>query len=103
MKTQAPRAPQPGSSLRRRDFLKLGAGTGALMTMRRSDGVAAQGKSAWQARPADISATRPVSIDMHTHWAPQAYVKAQVEMGRPAPANSNPLDFDMDKRRQWMD
>jgi aminocarboxymuconate-semialdehyde decarboxylase len=103
MKKQAPRAPQQGPSLRRRDFLKLGAGTGALMTMMRSDGLAAQGQSAWRARPADISAIRPVSIDMHTHWAPEAYVRAQVEMGRPAPANPNPLDFDMDTRRKWMD
>jgi aminocarboxymuconate-semialdehyde decarboxylase len=103
MKRQPPRARPQGSSLRRRDFLKLGAGTGALMTMMRSDGLAAQGQSAWQARPADIGAMRPVSIDMHTHWAPEAYVKAQVEMGRPAPANPNPLDFDLDRRRRWMD
>ena len=38
-----------------------------------------------------------------THRAPEAYVTAQVEMGRPAPANPNPLDFDLDKRRKWMD
>src|SRR5712692_1356950 len=76
----------------RRDFLKLGAGT-----------VIAQGLPAWEARPAKPGSVRPISIDMHTHWAPEGYVKAQVEMGRPEPANRNPLDFDLDKRRKWMD
>src|SRR5437899_4748831 len=90
----------------RRDFLKLGAGAGAMMGMAgmvKSGTVFAQGVPAWEARPANIASVRPVSIDMHTHWAPEAYVKAQVEMGRPAPANANPLDFDLDKRRKWMD
>ena len=76
----------------RRDFLKFSAGT-----------VFAQAVPAWEARPANPKTIRPVSIDMHTHWAPEAYVKAQIEMGRPAPANRNPLDFDLDKRRKWMD
>ncbi|PYR98159.1 MAG: hypothetical protein DMG16_21870, partial [Acidobacteria bacterium] len=76
----------------RRDFLKLSAGA-----------VFAQAVPAWEARPANTKSVRPVSIDMHTHWAPEAYVKAQVDMGRPAPANRNPLDFDLDKRRKWMD
>jgi aminocarboxymuconate-semialdehyde decarboxylase len=75
----------------RRDFLKLGA-------------VAlAQAVPAWEAHPANVKSVRPISIDMHTHWAPDAYVKAQGEMGRPVPANRFPLDFDLDKRRQWMD
>ena len=87
----------------RRDFLKLGAGAGAVMSMVKSGTAFAQGVPAWEARPANIASVRPVSIDMHTHWAPEAYVKAQVEMGRPAPANPNPLDFDLDKRRKWMD
>src|SRR4051812_12677471 len=103
MKKQDRRVLQQGSGLLRRDFLKLGAGAGALMVMMRSNVVTAQERSAWQARPANIGALRPISIDMHTHWAPEAYVKAQIEMGRPAPANPNPLDSDLDKRRKWMD
>jgi len=75
----------------RRDFLKLGAG------------VLVQGVPAWEARPANIASVCPISIDTHTHWAPEAYVKAQVEMGHPAPANPNPLDFDLSQRRKWMD
>ena len=39
---------------------------------------------------------------MHTHWVPERYTQAQVEMGRPAPANPFPLDFDLDKRVKWM-
>src|SRR5881397_3253090 len=78
--------------LGRRDFLKLSAGA-----------LFAQGVPAWEARPKNPASVKPISIDMHTHWAPEAYVKAQVEMGRPAPANPNPLDFDLDKRRKWMD
>jgi len=78
--------------MKRRNFLELSFGAAF-----------AQGVPAWDARPADVRSIKPVSIDMHTHWAPEAYVKAQVEMGRPAPANPNPLDFDLDKRRKWMD
>src|SRR5438034_3085264 len=78
--------------MRRRDFLKVSAGA-----------FFAQAVPAWEARPTNPQPLRPVSIDMHTHWAPEAYVKAQIEMGRPAPANRNPLDFDLDKRRKWMD
>jgi aminocarboxymuconate-semialdehyde decarboxylase len=33
---------------------------------------------------------------MHTHWAPERYTKAQVEMGRPAPANPNLRRFHYD-------
>jgi hypothetical protein len=75
--------------MKRRNFLKLSFGAAF-----------AQGAPAWDARPADVRSIKPVSIDMHTHWAPEAYIKAQVEMGRPAPANPNPLDFDLDKRRK---
>src|SRR6266571_2232798 len=78
--------------MKRRNFIELSFGAAF-----------AQGVPAWEARPADVRSVRPGSIDMHTHWAPEAYVKAQVEMGRPAPANPNPLDFDLDKRRKWMD
>ena len=52
--------------------------------------------------PANPASVRPVSIDMHTHWAPERYTRAQVEMGRPAPANPFPLDFDLGQRVKWM-
>lgn len=43
----------------------------------------------------------PVSIDVHSHWAPEAYLKAKAELGRPDYAN--PINYDMDRRRKWMD
>jgi len=85
---------KPYSTLGRRDFLKLSGGAAAVFRTR---------GTAWEARPANPGSVRPISIDMHTHWTPEAYIKAQVEMGRPAPAKSQSLDFDLDKRRKWMD
>src|SRR4051812_9868022 len=85
----------------RRDFVKWTMGAGAAAGALGSTKVAGQGAPAWEARPANIKSVRPVSIDMHTHWFPEAFVKAQVEMGRPAPAK-NPLDFDLDQRCKWM-
>ena len=87
--------------LDRRGFLKLGVGAGAALGV--SVGRAfAQERPAWEARPANPASVRPLSIDMHTHWAPQRYTQAQVEMGRPAPANPFPLDFDLAQRVKWM-
>ena len=87
----------------RRDFVRLGMGTGVVASAMGSGEVFGQGVPAWEARPANIKSVRPLSIDTHTHWFPEAFVKATVEMGRPAPANPYPLDFDLDKRRKWMD
>src|SRR5579872_1928768 len=43
----------------------------------------------------------PVSIDVHTHWAPEAYLKAKAELGQPD--FLDPINYDMDRRRKWMD
>ena len=79
------------STIGRRDLFKLGAG--ALLAS------AAMGRKA----SAQGNVGPPVSIDMHTHWAPEAYTKALSKMRRPGSGTPNPLDFDLDKRRQWMD
>jgi aminocarboxymuconate-semialdehyde decarboxylase len=79
------------AAIGRRDFVKLGAGAGVLMALD------PQGASA------QSGTGRPVSIDLHTHWVPEAYDKALAELRRPTPSSSNPLDFDLDKRRKWMD
>src|SRR5919201_5094885 len=92
------RSPQ---TLDRRSFLKLGVGAGAAMGMSLRTAFA-QERPAWEARPANPASVRPISIDMHTPRAPERYTQAQVEMGRPAPANPFPLDFDLDKRVKWM-
>src|SRR2546423_10408132 len=89
-------------TLGRRDFMKSGIG-GALASTMGSSALFGQGVPAWEARPANIKSIRPISIDMHTHWFPETYVKATVEMGRPAPANPYPLDSHLDQRCKWMD
>src|SRR5580693_3338216 len=75
----------------RRDFMKLSTGAGVMMAL----------------DPLGISAEspteQPVSIDLHTHWVPEAYDKALAQLKRPTPASTNPLDFDLDRRRKWMD
>ncbi len=43
----------------------------------------------------------PVSIDIHTHWAPEAYLKAKAEFGQPD--FLDPINYDMDRRIAWMD
>lgn len=42
----------------------------------------------------------PVGIDIHTHWAPPAYLKAKEELGRPD--FLDPINFDLERRRTWM-
>lgn len=43
----------------------------------------------------------PVSIDVHTHWAPEPYLKAKAELGQPD--FLDPINYDLDRRRKWMD
>lgn len=45
--------------------------------------------------------SRPVTVDIHTHWAPQAYLKAKADLGHPD--FLNPLNYDLPHRIQWMD
>jgi hypothetical protein len=75
----------------RRDFIKLGVGASAMIALDPLGG------------SAQSVAGQPVSIDLHTHWVPEAYNKALARLKRPMPASTNPLDFDLDKRRKWMD
>lgn len=79
------------TAIGRRDFIKLGAGAGAMMALDIS------------AASAQRRTGQPVSIDLHTHWVPEAYDRALAQLKRPTPSSTNPLDFDLDKRRKWMD
>ena len=79
------------ATIPRRDFIKLGVGAGAMIALDPLGG------------SAQTAARKPVSIDLHTHWVPEAYEKALARLKRPTPASTNPLDFDLDKRRKWMD
>jgi aminocarboxymuconate-semialdehyde decarboxylase len=105
--------PVRGSTIGRRDFMKIGVGgagammtMGAMMTALRADMAGAQaqrkGEPWWEAHPGKAGVGKPVSIDCHAHWSPEPYNKALAELGQPI-ANPYPLDFDLDKRRQWMD
>jgi aminocarboxymuconate-semialdehyde decarboxylase len=103
-----------GTKLGRREFMRLGAGAaaGAAAFTAVSSRAAAQAESAasesahgvpwWAARPAGGKVGKPEAIDLHSHWSPEPYDKALAAMGKPL-ANTYPLDYDLDKRRQWMD
>jgi aminocarboxymuconate-semialdehyde decarboxylase len=94
--------PARKSSIARRDFIKFGGGAVASMNMLNADTAGAQGQPWWEAHPSKAGVGRPVSIDVHAHWAPEAYTKTLAELGHPI-ANPFALDFDLDKRRIWMD
>jgi aminocarboxymuconate-semialdehyde decarboxylase len=119
-----------GTKLGRRDFMRLGVGAAAGaagatalsgLTSRAATAQAAQGGAAsesaghsaaasqathgvpwWAARPAGGKVGKPEAIDLHSHWSPEPYDKALAALGQPI-QNPYPLDYDLDKRRQWMD
>jgi aminocarboxymuconate-semialdehyde decarboxylase len=91
----------------RRDFIEVGAGAAAAIGILNAAGASAQAPSSqgipwWAARPGKGGVGKPASIDMHAHWSPEPYNKALADLGQPL-ANPYPLDYDLDKRRQWMD
>jgi aminocarboxymuconate-semialdehyde decarboxylase len=101
------------SGMSRRGFFGLGVGAGAgamlggsagaLLTALAAPPAAAQETfvPGWDLLP--IGARRPVSVDVHTHWTPEGYLKALVELGRPHVGAVDPWSVDLDKRRKWMD
>ena len=97
-------APATGSALGRRDFMKIGAG-GAMLTALPA-AVAAETKEKgvdwWDAKPGKGGVGKPVAIDCHAHWSPEPYNKALADLGQPL-ANPYPLNYDLEKRLQWMD
>jgi aminocarboxymuconate-semialdehyde decarboxylase len=94
------------SRIGRRDFIGLGAGAAAALGILSAVKTSAQAPSLkgvpwWAARPAKPG-NKPAAIDMHAHWSPEPYNKVLAEFGHPL-ADPYPLDYDLDKRRQWMD
>lgn len=92
-------------AIARREFLRIGPQASQL-SVQASPPTSAQLRNytqlsdqPWNAPPRGT--IRPVSIDCHTHWAPEPYVKALAELGRPQ--GGDPLNFDLDRRRKWMD
>ena len=101
----------------RRDFLKTGTIATAAATAAGALGsgrAAAQG-TAPQSFPGDKSyaatatprpwtkpqrKTDPISIDVHTHWSPEGYLKAKADLGRPDTLDA--ANYDMARRKQLM-
>jgi len=104
-------SPVQKPAMGRRQFFKLGAGAGALLSSGAGTTIASALTAApaaaeefvpgWDLRP--VRTQSPVSIDVHTHWTPEAYVKGLAEFGRPHTGDLNPLQVDLDRRRKWMD
>jgi aminocarboxymuconate-semialdehyde decarboxylase len=101
---------KPGAS--RRDLFKGGAlaATGLIGGAGEAQAQAKQSFSGARSIAATGSATpwtvpqrktRPISIDMHTHWAPEPYLKAKAALGQPD--FLDPINHDMDRRVKWMD
>jgi aminocarboxymuconate-semialdehyde decarboxylase len=107
-----PKAVATTNAIPRRDFIKLGAAaaTGVLIPQE-SVAQSYDGANSYAGAPTISGAPSPwnvpqrpgppVSIDVHTHWAPEAYLKAKAELGRPDQAK--PANYDMDQRIKWMD
>ena len=81
--------------LERREFMKLGLGVA--MAAGALDG---PGLGTADAQ----TAARVRSVDMHSHWSPEAYNKAfAAKIGKPPDEVNNPLYVDRQKRTAWMD
>jgi aminocarboxymuconate-semialdehyde decarboxylase len=115
------------SAIRRREFIKLGAGAAGAATLgtamstlsagalsaqtgsaqtassQGASTAASQGVPWWAARPEKGKVGQPAAIDMHSHWSPAPYAKALADITGQPDANPFPLNYDLDKRRQWMD
>lgn len=105
--------------IQRRDFLKFGAAATAAGALG-PQGLTAQtpaprrsraGENCWAGKPTAPGTpkpwnvpqrtTPPISIDVHTHWAPEAYMKLKAEYGQPD--QSNPNNANLAARAQQMD
>lgn len=99
--------PEKVSALARREFLKLGAAGAAAVALPAAVSVqAAETKTAgvdwWDAKPGKGGVGKPMAIDCHAHWSPEPYNQALAGLGQPI-ANNFPLNYDLEKRIEWMD
>lgn len=87
------------SNVGRRNFLKLGGSAAIMACISAKAALAETGTAWWDARPSKPG--RPLSIDVHAHWAPEAYINAVHEYGQMV--EIHPMYSDLDKRIKWMD
>jgi aminocarboxymuconate-semialdehyde decarboxylase len=101
----------------RRNFIKTGAFAAAAgMLGQRAQRASAQSKTTVQSVTGSKSyaatasprpwtnpqqKTPPVSIDVHTHWAPEEYLRIKAELGQPD--FLDPINHDMRRRTKMMD
>src|SRR6266849_3339328 len=81
------------STVGRREFLKMGAGGGALA-------MAAVGAPA---AFAETDASHSGSSDIHSHWMPEIYAKPLNHLRPGIAASTNSLDSDLEKTRHRLD
>jgi aminocarboxymuconate-semialdehyde decarboxylase len=87
-------------SIARRDFLKVGA-AGSVTTLLSAKMALADGTAWWDARPGKDGVGRPLSIDVHAHWAPLPYQAAIKEYGHTI--EIHPFYSELEGRVKWMD
>ena len=96
------------AELRRRDFIKMAALAAAAGALGPKDAAA---QADLGAKSYALSGTPkpwtvpqrqgpPVSIDIHTHWAPEGYLKLKAELGQPD--FLDPINADLDRRVKLM-
>jgi aminocarboxymuconate-semialdehyde decarboxylase len=101
----------------RRDFMKLGAAAGAVIgganpsiagspaPTPKVDQATEQTLEGWKLGPRSTIG-KPVSVDVHVHWSPEAYTKILAELGKPGNTGGGslmPLKQELDGRVKWMD
>jgi aminocarboxymuconate-semialdehyde decarboxylase len=105
-----------GNAIRRRDFLMGGAAAATASVLlpqeaiAQTSGPSLAGANSYAAKltaagvvPSNLPQRPgpPISIDVHCHWAPEAYMKAKADLGRPD--FINPSNHDLPLRVKWMD
>jgi aminocarboxymuconate-semialdehyde decarboxylase len=93
----------------RRSFLKAGAAVGVTAAVGKSAAQTLAGTSSYAGavktpdRPWTVPQRQaaPISIDVHSHWAPAEYMKLKAQYGQPD--SSNPSNYDLQLRAKSMD
>lgn len=85
----------------RRDFLSMGGSAAFMAAISAKAALAQAGVDWWDARPSKASTGPPLCIDVHAHWAPEAYINAVHGFGHNV--EIHPYYSDLNGRLKWMD